>query len=153
MRYYKRKRIVNINANIVIASVLGTILAAYPVYLTRFLTNNEIAIVLLSFVFDAIIDFVFFATLHLAVHKAHVSRFKPSKIIVKDLLKIQIQRGILSVLYLVVAVGGHFVLLMAGVERTVGFLVAYLAALVITRSVHTVYGNRTGLFKEIDNNV
>ncbi len=146
---YRRNRLVNINTNVVIASVLGTALAAFPVHLTKMITHSELAIVAISFFIDGIFDVVIFMGLHILIHKEHIKGLKPSRAIIDDLLKIQSQRVVLSVIYLVFAIGGHYILLIFGVERTIAFIASYLGALVVSRSVHTLYGLKTGLFEKI----
>jgi len=146
---YKENRIVNINLNIIIASIFATLLSAYPVYLTNMFTNSEIVIAGIAFFIDATIDFFIFAILHLRVHKHHMLKFRPSKKIVRDLLKIQIHRGVLSSLYFIIAFGGHFFLLTRGFERTASFLLTYILAIIVTRNLHTIYGKKTGLFEKI----
>ncbi|MBT7660843.1 hypothetical protein HN604_02040, partial [archaeon] len=69
--HYKNKRIVNINVNIILAAFFSTLLAAYPVHLTKFFTNNLFQIVLFSIGADAILDFSLFAFFHWLVHKSH----------------------------------------------------------------------------------
>jgi len=113
------------------------------------LTDSNLLIVLLSFFIDAIIDVFVFISLHLYVHKHHFDRMKPSKKILEDIFKIQGQRIILSGIYFIIAGGLHFLFLILGLERTIAFLISYLFALIITRSVHTIYGLKVGLFKPI----
>lgn len=146
---YKRNRLININGNVIIASLIGTALAIYPVHLTKMITNSDWLIVLLSFFIDGTLDVIIFISLHIFIHKSHVAGFKPSKIILKDILKIQSQRIVLSIFYLIFAVGGHYLLLQFDFERTIAFLIAYLGALIISRILHTIYGLRTGLFEKI----
>lgn len=146
---YRKSRIFNINANIIIASLASIIVAIYPVHLTKMFVSSAILISLISFGIDAVFDLVIFVVLHLCVHRHHVKRFLPSKTILKDIFRIQFHRGVLSGIYFVVAVGTHYFLLMQGIERAIGFVLAYVLALLVTRSLHTFYGLRTGLFERV----
>lgn len=151
MRKYLRKRIITINLSIILASLISILIAAYPVYLTKMFTNNEIIIVLFSFFIDAIIDFFIFFIFHLTFH-VHLKNEKNFfNYFLKDTGKIQIQRIFLSIFFFIFSVGGHYSLLMFGFERTISFIISYLFALVLTRIIHTIYGIKTGLFKKFTN--
>jgi len=140
---YKKYRIIHINVNIIIASVVSILLAAYPVYLTEMFTNDLILIAVISFLIDGIIDFGIFSFLHLLV-----SFHLPKWMLVKDLIQIQGHRIILSIVYFFVAVCSHIFLMMHGFERVFAFLLSYIFALIVTRTIHTVYGLKSGLFNE-----
>jgi hypothetical protein len=141
---YKKKRIVNININIILAAIISTLLAAYPVYLTKFFTNNLFQIVLFSIGADAILDISLFAFFHWIVHKNH-----SKKVIAMDFALIQSHRIILSILYYIIAGSFQFILMNLGFYRTGSFITAYFIALIITRTIHTWYGLKTGLFKDL----
>jgi len=135
---------VNINLNIVIASLASIALAAYPVKLAAGISDNVLFILLSAFLIDAIFDFTIFSILHVLLN------FKNGFIfLVKDIGTIQIHRIVLSVLFFIISVGTDFVLMQFfGIERAASFVVAYVFALIITRTVHTVYGIKSGLFKD-----
>ncbi len=146
---YRNNRAININANIIISSVCATLIASYPVHLTKLLTDSIGMIVMLSFLFDTTTDFFIFSGLHIITHKHHVKRFRLSKTITKDIYKIQVQRVFLAMLFFVIAASIQYNLLTAGIGRVPSFLAAYLTALIVARSVHTFYGYKTGLFDPI----
>ena len=75
---YKKKRIVNINVNIIIASLASIFLALYPVYLTKMIADSPRAIALISFGIDALIDFGIFIILHGFLNKKQISQGKIS---------------------------------------------------------------------------
>lgn len=150
LKKYRDSRIVHINTNIILAAVLATLIAAYPVHLTRLLTDSKILTALLSFAIDGTIDFIVFSTLHLVLNKKHINGLKPSKSILRDIKKIQSQRVFLSILYFIFGAGLHYYLLMIGVDRVPAFLGAYISALIVVRIVHTYYGKKTGLFDSLE---
>ena len=65
---------------------------------------------------------------------------------VKDLVRVQVHRWVLSPLHYVVGAGLQYGLLKAGVDTGVGVMVAYLSAVVVVRTIHTLYGKKAGLF-------
>ena len=142
--HYKNKRIVNINVNIILAGIFSTLLAAYPVYLTNFFTDDMGIIIFISFIADAILDFLFFGFFHRMTHFNH-----SKKIVAMDFALIQSHRIVLSIFYYVLAGSTQLALMHAGFYRTGSFIVAYLFALLITRTIHTWYGLRTRLFDKL----
>lgn len=142
IRHYK-KRIVNINSNIIIASLTSIFLAAYPVSLTKTFIDSMVGLLLSAFLIDAIIDLGIFGTLHYVSNYTKKNRKKFGR----DLFTIQIHRAILSIIFFLIAVGLDFVLMVNGIERTASFVISYTIALIITRSIHTIYGLRKGIFK------
>lgn len=137
-----KKRIVNINFNITLASLIATLLAAYPVML--FASHGSMTFMLLSaFMIDAILDGAIFTILHKIAnnHKNH-------KQFILDTGKIQFQRVILSIIFFVVAITLDYSLMhYLQFQRASSFLMSYTLALIVTRSMHTIYGLKTGLFK------
>ena len=65
---------------------------------------------------------------------------------IKDLFHLQLHRWILSPLHYLVGSGLQFMLLAAGVRAGIGVLVAYLSAVAIVRTIHSLYGKKSGLF-------
>ena len=87
--------------------------------------------------------------MHLFVHSFHIKNGLPIKIFMNDILKIQKQRVVLSILYAIFALSLHFTLIYLGYNPTASFFVAYILALFVTRSAHTIYGLKTGLFEPL----
>lgn len=148
-KLYRENRLWNINGNIVIAGLLGTSLAVYPVYLTNQIVMSNFLAVILSFFIDAGLDFIIFVCLHLFVHRQHFKKYKPSKELVRDTYRIQMQRVYLSFIYFFIAVGGHYLLIENGLGRATAFFVSYIFALFLTRTIHTIHGKKKGLFEPI----
>ena len=144
---YRAHRIINININILLASTLSTLLAAYPVYWMSTLLDSYRGIVVFSFAVDSVMDAFLFSALHLLVHRAHLLN-KPARYrLYKDLFTIHQHRGILSVVFFAMATSAHYFLMEpGGLAATPSFILAYLSSLLVTRTLHTLYGIRTGLF-------
>jgi len=140
---YSSSRLVNINVNIIIASVLSIFISSFPVYFLKMITEEMVLIALFSFLIDSIIDISVFAFLHFLVNLKH-SKF----LVAMDFALIQGHRFVLAILYFFVAVGMHLLLMYLGVDNVFSFIASYFFALVVTRVTHTIYGLRTGLFEE-----
>lgn len=142
-RHYQ-KRIVNINLNILIASLAATIIAVYPVEFIAKHLNSMSAIVLSAFIIDAGADFIVFVFLHRFAYKCNGKGCW-----IKDLTKIQGQRVILAILFFIISTSSDYIIMeLTNVSRGSSFLIAYTFALIVTRITHTIYGLKTGLFKE-----
>jgi voltage-gated potassium channel Kch len=98
---------------------------------------SAIAIVVGTAVIDGGISLAVFAGLHLFTNRERG---------VKDLVRVQVHRWVLSPLHYLVGAGLQYGLLAAGVGTGMGVMVAYLSAVAIVRTVHTLYGKRSGLF-------
>lgn len=142
---YKR-RIVNINCNIIFAAVFSSIATAICIWLlTEYLFTFEypkkiivVATLLIDLVFDVIIYFV----LHY-----YSNQFRGNmKAFYADATLIQFQRAMLSPILYIIAVSTQYYLLLRGVTPWITVFIAYGIAVFITRIIHTIYGLRTGLF-------
>ena len=144
MKEFYAKRIININLNITIASLLSTIVAVYPIKYVANLSDSMTFIVFSAFAIDSILDGIIFSILHLISNKN-----KKLKHYITDINQIQTQRIILSVIYFIFAVGLDYILMIKfDISRTTSFVFAYVFALIVTRTIHTLYGLKTGLFEE-----
>ena len=98
---------------------------------------TPLAIVTVTAIVDGAISLAAFASLHMYANRARG---------VKDLLRVQLHRWVLSPLHYLVGSGIQFILLEAGVRASIGALAAYLSAVAIVRTIHTLYGKKSGLF-------
>jgi len=146
---YREKRIVHINVNIILAGIFSTMLASYPVFVASSLIQNMWVFALVSFVIDGVIDFALFGLLHFFVYAFHLKKNLAVNIFFNDIVRIQKQRIILSVLFFVLAVSGHLVLLHLGFNQTGSYVVSYILSIFIIRIVHTYLGLKRGLFVEL----
>jgi hypothetical protein len=140
--FYKRHRVININVNIVLASLLSILISSYIVDLTYGFFESMLVIVLSAYFIDSLIDFAIFAALHGIVNNGN--GFRP---LIMDIGKIQAHRIALAVIFFLIATGLDYVFMgFFGIERAYSFIFAYTFALLVTRVVHTIYGLKTGLF-------
>ena len=134
---YKTSRLWNINANIVLADILSTAATALVIEALQARLPTPLAIVIVTAIVDGTISLSVFAGLHTYANPASG---------VKDLVRVQLHRWALSPLHYLVGSGMQFMLLAAGVRPGIGVLLSYLSAVAIVRTVHTLYGKKSGLF-------
>ena len=65
----------------------------------------------------------------------------------KDASLIQFERAILSPLYYLVAGGLMYLLQHQGIKPSWAFVLGFASGIIVTRIVHTIWGLRTGRFK------
>src|SRR3989344_6528283 len=109
LKAYKERRIVHINVNIIIAGILSTLLAIYPVYLLSNVIDNTKVFVITSFLVDGVIDFSLFSILHGFVNNKKLRKASKIRIFANDILIIQKQRIVLTGIFFIFATGGHFI--------------------------------------------
>jgi hypothetical protein len=134
---YKTSRLWNINANIVVADVVSTAGTALIIEVIRAKLPTPLAIVVVTAIIDGTISLAVFAGLHTYANRARG---------IKDLFHVQLHRWVLSPLHYLVGSGLQFTLLAIGVPVGIGVLVSYLSAVAIVRTLHTLYGRKSGLF-------
>ena len=134
---YRTNRMWNINANIVLADIVSTAATALVIEAIQARLPTALAIVIVTAIIDGAISLAVFAGLHTYTNKDRG---------MKDLLRVQVHRWVLSPLHYVVGAGLQFALLAAGVRTGIGVLVAYLSAVAVVRTIHTLYGKKSGLF-------
>ncbi|MCH7790811.1 MAG: hypothetical protein IID31_00820 [Planctomycetes bacterium] len=156
---YQQRRIVNINVNIVFAGLLAMGLTLFPVHLTRrFGIDAEIAITLITIVFDMTFDVVIYYALHwMANHwrPFRLRRDRPSpprrhRAFFADATLVQFERVLLAPLYYAISGGLQFTLLKLDVERELAFVMGVLVGITVTRVIHTLWGLRSGTFVDHD---
>jgi hypothetical protein len=135
---YKTDRMWNINANIVLADLLSTAATALVIEAIHAKLATPLRIVTVTAIIDGAISLGAFACLHTCVNRDRG---------VKDLARLQVHRWALSPLHYLVGSGIQYGLLAVGVRASVGVLVAYWIAVAFVRTVHTLYGKRSGLFQ------
>ena len=134
---YRTNRMWNINGNIVLADIVSTAATALVIEAIQARLPTALAIVIVTAIIDGAISLAVFAGLHTYTNKDRG---------MKDLLRVQVHRWVLSPLHYVVGAGLQFALLAAGVRTGIGVLVAYLSAVAVVRTIHTLYGKKSGLF-------
>jgi hypothetical protein len=135
---YKTNRVWNINANIVMADLLSTAVTALVMDAVRGRFSTRLGVVSGTSLLDGAISLVVFAGLHRYTNAARG---------LGDLFRVQVQRWVLSPLHYVIGASLQYVLLEAGMRVGVTVLVAYLTSVALLRTIHTIYGRRSGLFR------
>ena len=155
-KVYQRKRVVNINANVIAAGLLAIALAKFPVAWVAELIGREhkFLISLAAYFIDMVFDGVVYFALHwianqwkpgdpAPVDKARVRRF------FVDALIVQGERFALVPVFAGIAIGGMY-WLQHNTDIKVGwaFVITYVTAILITRVLHTIIGYQTGTFDD-----
>jgi hypothetical protein len=150
---YQRKRIVNINANILMSGLLAVLVAKYPVDVVGRLIgeDHKILITLAAGGIDMVIDVALYYALHWVANHwtppwKRQPAARPERAFFRDASLIQFERAILSPLYYLIAMGSMLALQHRGWVPGWAFLTAFASGLLVTRVVHTAWGLRSGLF-------
>ncbi len=155
--YYQRKRIVNINANIIAAGLLAIVIAKWPVTVVgNWIGADEhpFLVTLAAGGIDLVVDVAIYFALHwLANHWKPLrkgSRPRGStRSFLKDASLIQFERAMLSPVYYTTAMGLMYTLQEAfGVSHGWAFVIGFATGIMVTRVVHTIWGLKTGRFAD-----
>ena len=163
--FYQRKRVVNINVNVFVAGLMSIAIAKYPIMLLSDLIGHEhkFKLSVLAYVIDTVIDVGLYFGLHwIANHwrperesKIKDTSTTPSESHTKKFLvdvgRVQAERFALVPIFALIAMGGMWALQhYSDFKPDWAFVVSFIAAMLVTRVIHTVWGYRTGAFKDID---
>ena len=167
LRHYQRRRIININVNVVTAGLLSIALAKYPVALLGQWIGHEhkLLITVLAYALDTLVDVAIYFGLHWVANHwrpvflhgeplrpAHAGEPVPARArsYIEDVGRIQAERLALVPLFAGVAMG-----MMYGLQKLFeirpswAFVFGFLTAILITRIVHTAMGwYVTGSFRD-----
>ena len=151
---YQRSRVFNINFNVVAAGLLAILIAKVPVAFVSGWIGHEhkLLITLAAAGIDMFVDVLLYYGLHwVANHWRPPSRRpkvrKSKRAFFKDATLIQFERAILSPLYYVVAGGLMYLLQHQGIKPSWAFVWGFTSGIFVTRIVHTIWGLRSGRFK------
>lgn len=151
---YQNSRLINVNVNIVTAGLLAIVIAKFPVILVGDMIGHDrkLAITIAAGVIDVIVDVTIYYALHwIANHYRTPSRrgvaANSHRSFFKDATLIQFERAILSPLYYVTAMGLMYLLQVKGVPPGWAFVIGFVTGIIVTRVVHTIWGLKTGRFK------
>lgn len=157
--WYQRKRIVNLNANIIASGVLSTLLVAGLVWVLEHplgLGWPGWGYTAFSLVADVLLDVSVFAGLHwVANHwrplrggsereRAALEAAAPNYY--RDAAQVQGERLAISPLYYLIALALTQGLQMAEFRPYWAIMIGYVSGLLITRTLHTIMGLRSGSF-------
>lgn len=157
-KFYQRKRVVNINLNILAAGFLAIALAKFPV---KFIGDwigpeHKFIITAIAYVVDTVFDVMVYYALHwIANHwnpQGHLPKHddRPkSRRFVHDATRIQAERMALVPIFILIGPGGMWALQKyADITHSWAFVIAFVSAIITTRIIHTIWGLRTGTFKD-----
>jgi hypothetical protein len=161
-RLYQRKRVININFNIVASGLLSTaVVAGILVFMKSVLGTDwpSWAYTAFSAIADLILDVTIFIALHWVANHWRPLRGKNAKErlqleakppnAMRDAAQLQIERAIISPLYYIMAVAGTQMLQQEfGWHPAAAVGLAYPAGLVVTRTIHTVWGLKSGTYQD-----
>lgn len=153
---YQRKRVFNINANILASGLMAVLIAKYPVlYIGRLIgEEHPVLITLAAGAIDMVVDVLLYYALHwFANHwnppwKRH-KKAKPSRSFLHDASLVQFERTLLSPVYYLVAMSLMYYLQLRGVAHSWAFVLAFASGLMVTRVIHTVWGLKSGRFDDL----
>jgi hypothetical protein len=159
---YQRKRIININANIVAAGLAALLPTALVVHLVevQWPAAPQWAFPFIAVGADIVFDVMIFFGLHwIANHwrpfrgKTDAERIaltaKPPPFMI-DAAMLQVERAIFSPLYYLTAAGLMKLLQVWGLGAGVAVLIAFPTGMLVSRVAHTIWGLRMGRFLDHD---
>ncbi len=157
-RFYQRKRVVNININMLVAGFLAIALAKMPVkWIGDWIgPEHKLLITAIAYALETVLDVIVYYALHwMANHwnprgnlPKHDSRPK-SRRFIQDATRLQAERMALVPIYILIGPGGMWALQKyADVQHSWAFVIAFVAAIITTRIIHTVWGLRSGTFRD-----
>ena len=163
--FYQRKRVVNINVNVFVAGLLAIAVVKYPVALISGLIGHEHKMLIsgIAYAMDTLIDVSLYFGLHwIANHWRPVkqsglveSLTTPGKSRTKNFLvdvgRVQAERFALVPIFAFIAMGGMYALQhYSSVKPDWAFVIAFIVAMLVTRVIHTIWGYRSGTFRDHD---
>ncbi|MCA9302753.1 MAG: hypothetical protein KC996_01375 [Phycisphaerales bacterium] len=160
-KLYQRKRVVNINVNVFVAGVVSITLAKYPVMVISGFIGHEhkLLISVLAYVIDTTIDILMYFGLHWVANHwrpsgsvedaAEDAQPEKKRKFWVDVAMVQAERIALVPIFALMAISGTWALQHFGkIRPDWAFVWAFLCAMVVTRVLHTIWGYRTGTFRD-----
>lgn len=157
---YQRKRIINVNVNIIVAGLVAVALSKYPVHWMSLAIGpgHQWLKALLAGAIDAAVDIALYFVLHWVAN--HWKPLKPATpkdkrhhesdpgSFWKNASLIQAERYLLSPIFYIIAMGGMWTLAsQAGIRESWAFVIAFSSAIIVTRAIHTAWCLWTGRFE------
>jgi len=157
-RLYQRRRVINLNANIIASGLLSTVVVMVLLWGMKRLGVDwpTWGYTGFSVVADLIFDITIFMGLHwVANHwrpsngrneaeQAELSAKAPGY--VRDTAQLQFERAVISPVYYLIAAGLTEWLQREGMSPVWAVGIAYPIGLVFTRTIHTIWGLRSGTY-------
>ena len=160
-KLYQRKRVININANVVAAGVASTVIVSAMLWLLHDVLDvgwPSWAYTGFGVVADIALDVAIFVGLHwVANHwrpfgadngreQRELHAVAPPHL--SDTARVQLERIVISPLYYLLAAAGTEGLQRLGVHPSWATFEGYIASLCITRVIHTFWGLRSGTYQD-----
>lgn len=159
-RLYQRKRIININANIIVSGLVSTLIVVAMIWLMKEVFGlhwPSWGYTAFSGIMDLILDVGIFTSLHWVANHwrpldgrnetEHAKLHAPAPNIVSDTTRLQFERAVISPLYYIIAIAGtEFLQQHEGWHPAWAVALAYPAGLAVTRTLHTIWGFKTGTY-------
>lgn len=156
LQLYQRKRIININLNVVAAGLLAIACTKVVVWIADLFLDRGLHLLftLIALVSDMVFDVLIYYVLHwVANHWRPLGHRSPAQPkpppFIKDATLIQFERALLAPIYYVLA-GVLMQMLQSDLGWHPGWamVVAFTSGLLVTRLLHTAMGLYTGSFKD-----
>lgn len=160
-RLYQRKRVININANVVIAGLGSTVIVMVLLAVLKHYVGTSWptwGYTIFALATDIVLDVAIFALLHYVAnhwrpfkgssHKEKLELGAAAPPHLEDTAKVQLERLVLSPLYYIIASAGTEVAQRLGLYPYWAVAIGYPIALLVTRTLHTWWGLRTGSFHD-----
>ena len=155
-KFYQRHLLVNVNLNIIGAGFLGIAISKFPVlWVTGWIgAEHKLINSVVAAVIDAIADVAIYYALHWVANqwrpiKPAREHELPQVGFWRHATLIQFERLMFTPAFYVIAIGGMWALQHAGVSASWAFVLAFSAAILVTRLIHTLWCLHTGRFKWI----
>jgi hypothetical protein len=167
-QFYQRKRVVNINLNIFVAGLIAIAIAKYPVLLISNFVGHEhkLLISVLAYIVDTSIDiFIYFGLHWIANHwrpnqsppleesptittDPKIGDSKTKKFLI-DAGRVQAERFALVPIFAIIAMGGMWAIQhLTTIKPDWAFVFSFIFAMLCTRVIHTIWGYRSGTFRD-----
>ncbi len=154
--FYQRHRIVNVNLNIIGGGLLAIALSKFPVlWVTAWIgPEHKFINSIVAAIIDGIADIIIYFGLHWIANrwrpiKPNKDSDKPDESFWREATLVQFERLALTPAFYVIAIGGMWGLQHLDMPASWAFVLAFSAAIIITRLAHTAWCLKTGRFEPI----
>ena len=157
-KIYQRKRVININVNIFVAGLISIALTKFPIHWISLWIGEDrkFLISVIAYVLDTIMDVFVYYGLHWIAnhwnphgHHPEIDQRSKYRKFAREATRVQAERAALVPVFMLIAMGGMWALQkFADVRASWAFVIAFIAAMLVTRVIHTIWGYHTGTFKD-----
>lgn len=157
-KLYQRKRVININVNILAAGLISIALTKFPIHwISAWIGEDQkFYISVIAYALDTTMDFLVYFALHWLAnhwnpHGHHPETDQKTKLkkFAKEATRVQAERIALVPVFMLLSMGGMYALQrFAEISASWSFVIAFISAMLVTRVIHTIWGFKTGTFKD-----